>query len=562
MLNLKLASKGNQIKDKGLEMIFKEIVYLNTDVLVIGSGGAGLKAAIEARKQNVNVLLVSKSQTGLANCTACALGAFRLAQSEDEKEKFFRAVLEAGRFLNNRKLVKILVENAYSAVKELKELGVNLEIRKRRAIIVNDKGPAGAILTKSLTKHVQQLGVKTLSNIMVFHLIVQEGRCIGALGFNRKTGDIFVISAKSTILATGGYSTLYLRHDNPPIITGDGITLAYLAGAELQDLEFIQFQPMIIDPRVPRMPILDWTIEATKSLVPGGPLLNVEEEPILPKYGLLKNKILRDNLIVAIEREIFEGKGINNSVILDLRSVEPEEYNKVFPLDFQQKLIQPFIKIFKTRRLHIASCAHYTMGGIRINDECKTSVEGLYAAGEVTSGVHGANRLGGNALSEIIVFGAIAGREAAKYAKQVKPVKVDKNYILENREKLQAIFDHSKSEKLNPTIVKNKVRSVISSFCRPVRSKEKLEQALERLEQIEKMLPHIVAESFEELREAFEAKFMFLVAKLVVKSAMIRTESRGSHFRVDYPKQDDKNWLKNIIVKMEEGKTKIRYENK
>ena len=538
--------------------MFNELIRLNTDVLVVGSGGAGLRAAIEARKQGVDVLLISKSQTGLANCTACALGAFRLAQGKDEKEKYFQMVLKAGRYLNNRKLVKILVENADSAIKELKELGVNLEISKRRATIISDKGPAGAVLTKTLTKYIQHLGVKILSNVMIFDLVVQENRCVGALGFHRKTGDIYIISAKSVILATGGYSTIYLYHDNPRIITGDGIALAYLAGAELQDLEFIQFQPMILDLKIPRMPILDWTIEATKNLVPGGPLLNVKGEPILPKYGLLKNKILRDNLIVAIEREIFEGKGINNSVILDLRSVEPEEYNKVFPLEFQQKLIQPFIKIFKTRRLHIASCAHYTMGGIRINDECKTTVKGLYAAGEVTSGVHGANRLGGNALSEIIVFGAIAGREAAKYAKQVKPAEIDKNYILESREKAQETFNYSKSKKLNQAMVKNKVRLVVSSFCRPVRSKEKLEQALERLEQIKKILPHIVAENFEELREAFEAKFMFLLAKLVVKSAMIRTESRGSHFRVDYPKQDDKNWLKNIIVKMEGGETKIR----
>jgi len=312
-------------------MLFKETRYLNTDVLVVGSGGAGLRAAIEARKQKVDVLLISKSQTGLANCTACALGVFRLAQGLDEKEKYFKAVLEAGRFLNSRKLVRILVNNADLAVRELKEFGVNLKIEKRRAIIVSDKKTAGVVLTRALTDYAQRLGIQTLSNIMVFDLIVQDGRCIGVLGFNRKTGDIYAISAKSTILATGGYSTLYLRHDNPPVITGDGIALAYLAGAELQDMEFIQFQPMFIDPGVPRLPILDWTIEATKNLVPGGPLLNASEEHILSKYGLLKDKILRDNLIIAIEKEILENKGVNDPVILDLRSVDPEEYNKVFP---------------------------------------------------------------------------------------------------------------------------------------------------------------------------------------------------------------------------------------
>jgi len=178
-------------------------------------------------------------------------------------------------------------------------------------------------------------------------------------------------------------------------------------------------------------------------------------------------------------------------------------------------MIQPFIKIFRTKRLHVASCAHYTMGGIRIDDKCKTTVEGLYAAGEVTAGVHGANRLGGNALSEIIVFGAIAGREAAKYAKQVKSVETLEDYVLESRKKLQAMFDRSKSEELNATIVKDQVRSVVSSFCRPVRSKEKLEKALKKLNHIEKLLSQIVVKNFEELRKAFEAKFMFVIAKLV-----------------------------------------------
>lgn len=533
---------------------------LSTDVLIIGSGGAGLRAAIEARRQGLSVILVSKSKTGLANCTASAMGAFRVSKEEKGITRHFQETLEAGRFLNNPNLVRTLVTKAWHAVGELEKFGVELLFESGKASVIAEKPPAGVILSKALSSYALSMGVNVLENAIAFDLPVEGNRCLGALIFKKDIGEIIAASAKAVILATGGYARLYIRNDNPPAITGDGLVLAFRAGAELQDLEFIQFQPMFIDAGVPRMPILDWLMEATKDLVPEGPLLNEKGERFLGRYGLIKQKILRDNLTVAIERELFKGNRHKDSVIFDLTSLSPQEIEGAFDSEFYKHLIAPFKRILSTRKLHIASSAHYTMGGIRINEKCETKVEGLYATGEVAGGIHGANRLGGNALTETMVFGSMAGRQATDYAKHVKISIIEKKHIKEEKRIFQEFRNKHRPVKINPSIVKEDIKSVISQFCRPVRSEKGLMSALEELSRIERKASFMFADNPEQLREALEADSMLLLAKLVVSSALERKESRGAHFRCDYPRSDDKNWLKNVVIVIENGRPKIQYE--
>lgn len=533
---------------------------LSTDVLIIGSGGTGLRAAIEARRQGVNVLLISKSKTGLANCTASAMGAFKVSKEEKGIAEHFRETLEAGRFLNNPNLVRTLVTEAWHAVRELEKFGVELVFENGKASVIAERPPAGIILSKALSSYALSLGVTVLENAIAFDLPVEGNRCLGALVFKKDTGEIIAVSAKATVLATGGYARLYIRNDNPPTITGDGLVLAFRAGAELQDLEYVQFQPMFIDAGVPRMPILDWLIEATKNLIPGGPLLNENGERFLARYKLIEQKILRDNLIVAIERELYEGKRHKDSVILDLTSLSPEEIEGAFDSEFYKCLIDPFKQTLSTRKLHIASFAHYTMGGIRINEKCETKVEGLYAAGEVAGGIHGANRLGGNALTDIIVFGAIAGRQAADYAQNARLSSIAKKQVREGERIVHEFRDKAKPEKFRPSLIGGDVRSIVSKFCRSVRNEEGLKFALERLKQIEEKIPFMFADNSDQLGEAIEANFMLLLSKLVVNSALVREESRGSHFRVDYPQYDDENWTKNIVITNGNGIARVRYE--
>jgi succinate dehydrogenase/fumarate reductase flavoprotein subunit len=535
------------------------VKQLSTGVLVIGSGGAGLRAAIEARRQGVNVLLVSKSKLGLANCTATAGGVFRASRNKKDIAKHFQETLETGRFLNDPALVRTLVANAWPAVKEIEKLGIELQAEKGKVSIVTNSAPAGVILSKALSKCAAHLGANFLERTVVFDLLVEDGRCVGALAFQKDIGKIITISAKSTVLATGGYSRLYVLNDNPPRITGDGIILALKAGAELQDLEFVQFQPMFTDDGVPRLPILDWLTESTKGLVPGGPLISKKGERFLGKYGLLENKIFRDNLTVAIERELCEEHA--DSVVFDLTHLSPREILDVLDYDYQKRLIFPLSQTLSKRTLHVASFAHYSMGGVKINEKCETRVNALYAVGEVTSGIHGANRVGGNALTEILVFGTIAGRQAADHAKRTESVAVNKEQIKERTEKLQEIFDNSKPRKTHPLRIKAEVSTVLSKSCRPVMSEEGLKCALEELKRIEERASFMFAENPDKLQDAIEASSMLLLAKLVANSALARKESRGAHFRVDYPKSDDTDWLKNIIVSQQNGKTQIRYEH-
>lgn len=534
--------------------------HLSTDVLVIGSGGAGLRAAIEARRHGINVLVISKSKTGLASCTASAGGVFRVSSEGKGIEKHFKETLEAGRFLNNPHMVETLVTKAWPAVKGLEKFGIQLLVEKEKTSVVADTRPAGINLSKALTRQALNLGASVVEEAIVFDLFVEANRCLGALVFKRDTGEIFDIAAKVTVLATGGYAGLYVRNDNPQTITGDGLFLAYKAGAELQDLELVQFQPITIDAEGPQMTINDWLIEATKNLVPGGPLTNKKGERFLRKYGLLNQRVFRDNLIVAIERQLLEDKDNEESVILDLTSLSPNEIEEAFELEYQKEQARHFKQMLSLRRMHVASAAHYTMGGVRTNQNCQTRVEGLYAVGEVASGIHGANRLAGNALTEIMVFGEIAGRHAAEQAKHSKRSVIDKRQVRESVSKLQQLRDRAKPKTINPSSIKNEVKSVVSRFCRPVRNQEGLKLALDELKRIEEKAPFMFAANSDQLKEAIEANFMLSLAGLVIQSALIRKESRGSHFREDFPESDDGKWLKNIAFARENSETRIRFE--
>jgi succinate dehydrogenase/fumarate reductase flavoprotein subunit len=530
----------------------------SADVLIIGSGGAGLRAAIEACRQNATVLLITKSLVGRANCTAIAMGTFRTSEDTVAKRKLFQATLEAGRFLNNPQLVHLLVSESHSVLQELQAFGVPLSFGQHRTTVAK-KPPAGIYLTQALTNFALNAGVKVLERTMALELIVQNKRCLGIIALDMATGELLIISAKATILATGGYSHLFSRNDNPPRITGDGLVLAYEIGAEVQDLEFIQFLPMIIDSGIPRIFILEWLIETTKHLVSEGPVLNSQGKPFLATYGLLTTPILRDNLIVAIEQELIKDESDADYILLDLTTLSQADFEDSYEHEYQRSTLHPMLETLTSKRIRIASTAHYTMGGLRIDTACATSINGLFAAGEVTGGIHGANRLGGNALTEIIVFGKRAGQQASHFAKQHKIIKINKSNtqnVLEFINELQK----TKSHPLPLRYLKSSIQTTLSKFCRPVRDQKGLQLGLERLDQIkETILPQIQAETPTQLAQTFEMRSMLILGKLVFEAALARRESRGSHFRLDYPSSDDANWRKTVIIKKEQKQPKIRF---
>ncbi|MHA1711162.1 MAG: FAD-binding protein, partial [Candidatus Freyarchaeota archaeon] len=333
--------------------------------------------------------------------------------------------------------------------------------------------------------------------------------------------------------------------DNPVRTTGDGYVLAYRLGIPLVDMEFVQFFPMgLAEPGYPThlFPVSSFVLEQ-------GCLRNIHGEDIAKKYGLNPRLIYatdRDVWTIAIGKEIYEGRGDEGGVLLDLRVLSED----VIRLQFMQHLIN-ILKSFpiKTKPLHVAPLAHTFLGGIQINENCETNISGIYATGEVTGGVHGANRVGGNALTECIVFGARAGYYAAEYAKHRTLPELNAEQIRQRIGEIRRIMTQKPNLKGDPNGIKRRIQATMWRHAGIIRSEQSLQEAQRTLRQLEdEDISKLYATDFRGLMKALEALNMLVVAKIVVAAALRRAESRGNHYRIDYPQQNDDVWLRNIVI--------------
>jgi succinate dehydrogenase/fumarate reductase flavoprotein subunit len=531
-------------------MTFKVV---DTDVLVVGSGIAGLVASIEARRLGVDVILISKSPTGLANCSAYSGGVLLAPVGALNKENYFRSIITAGKFVNNQRLVEVLVNEAGTLVSRLQEFGVKLIVNDGRCRIIEGTFPMkGVGLVNPLVTYAKSIGVRTLEHVMITSLL-SNGAVNGAVSFDIQSGRRISINAKSIILATGGACQIYQRNDNPVRITGDGYAMAYELGLPLIDMEFVQFWP--IGSAEPGYPI--FLLQPPQSLLEYGALQNVKGEDIAKKYKLdpkLAYSTQRDAWAVAIKNEIIEGRGEEDAVFLDLTQ---------FCENLEDEFIKLLLKFFKgfpmsKRPLHISPLAHFFMGGILINEKCETSLPGLFAVGEVSGGIHGANRVGGNALTECVIYGSRAGFWAAEYAKSNVKVPADEMQIKQKFKKIDEIAARNPSRNSDPKVVRNKIQEIMWKKVGVIRSQRWLIEAQEDLKQIEKEgLSSLYGHTPHEMMEVIEVENLFTVANLVAIATATRTESRGAHYRIDYPYEDNKSWLKNIILTREHEKIKI-----
>jgi aspartate oxidase len=382
---------------------------LGTDILVIGSGLAGLLSALKAEREGLRVLLVGKFAIGAGTNTSLANGVFTAASSRFSEEAHLQATLESGSGLNQVKLVKTLIEEAPDAIKELRDYGVPLLDRGRGFTVGRPKGSSqlpGVLLIRPLIERLGNSSIKLLPGLVIFDLVVEEGEVRGAFGFLRD-GKPCLIQSRAVILSAGGAGALYRRNDNQRSILGDGYALALRAGLSLFDLEFVQFSPFALgEPRL-----------SSFLLYPPYPkdfrLFNEKGEDLLEKTNLQGDSsraILTqwDRLSVVLYDACQNG-----DVFFDLTQV-PEGAWEDYPLNFLKKSKFPF----RDRPFLVSPAAHFFMGGVEMDEKAATSLPGLFAAGEVAWGIHGANRLGGNALAECAVFGTIGGQSAAEYAHQ------------------------------------------------------------------------------------------------------------------------------------------------
>lgn len=520
---------------------------INTDVLIIGSGAAGLRAAIEAKKEGVNVLITSKSRIGFGSCSMHAGGGLTAPIGSLTRDNFFNMTVSAGEYINEQNLVEILVEESTSRLLELQKFGVKIEIDDvswpGRCFVPGNFPLAGFSLVNNLVKLAERVGVKALDGVMMISLFGDEV-VNGALGIDAKKGPI-CFNAKAVVLASGGAGQVFERNDNPVQITGDGFAMAFEFGAPLIDMEFIQFFPTgSIEDGYPK-----FMLALPLEIVQAGALQNIQGIDLAEKYGLDTKKIYstqRDSWARAIAKEIFEGDSEEGAILLDLTnlSIELQELFKNSPYC---KTLSSFPVSLKP--IHVTPIAHTFLGGVKIDELCKTSIPGLFAAGEVTGGLHGANRVGGNALTECIVFGARAGQNAAQYAQGNEIENIDIRELEENLKKIKELNKQKPSAMGSPQKIKSMIQKIMWEKAGIIRSAKSLEDAKVELKRIEEEnLTKVYVSKTREIWKAIEAFNLCMVSKLVINAAVKRKESRGSHFRMDYQNRD-KKWIKHISIR-------------
>ena len=559
---------------------------LKTDVLITGSEGAGARAAIAASEHGADVIVATKGRIGKSGATITAIAALAVGgqgirevlnlpgHPEDTPEVFFEDIITEGKYINNQKLVGQVVDEGPFRMKELMDWGMqstasDLPIPGHR--FPRDIDTTGRQMVKALKKKIQQCrNIRIIEDLMITDLLKADRRVIGAVGIDLCKGDFVVISAKAVILSTGGAQTVYPVTTAPEELTGDGQAMAYRAGADLIDMEMVQFRPCnFIWPPIWKGIGFPFTIG------PGGGiqatwLLNKWGERFMSKWDPERmENTTRDISSIAIMTEVIEGRGSpHGGAFLSLAHLP---YNLIdnFGKWFLPGIVSPnwhFVgfnfaglveDIKKGYAMEVGPACHFFMGGIRIDEHCRTTVEGLYAIGEVAGGTNGANRLSGVALTQIFVQGANGGEAAAFYAKKQKDITVDAQQIKKLEEKITQPLLRDKGA--NPFEVRKSIQDLAWQKVGVVRTGASLLEAQDEIRRMKgEDLPNLSCRAKEreynrEWVEAIQIENLLTTLECIARSALERKESRGAHFRKDYPEMDNNNWLINTVLHNRQG---------
>ena len=533
------------------------------DVLIIGAGGAGLRAAIEALAQGASVAVVCKSLLGKAH-TVMAEGGIAAAMANvdrtDDWRAHFRDTMRGGKFLNNWRMAQIHAQEAPERVRELEQWGAlfdrttdgNILQRAfgghtfKRLCHVGDR--TGLEMIRTLQDRGVNLGIDVYMECAITRLLKDGERIAGAFGYWRENGRFIVFKAKSVVVATGGIGKAWRITSNSWEYTGDGMALAYDAGAELMDMEFVQFHPtgMVWPPGVQGILVT----EAVRG--EGGVLRNKDGERFMERYDPERMDLsTRDVVARAIYTEAKEGRGTEHGgAYLDI-SHKPAEYvKKKLPSMYHQFRELADVDITKGP-MEVGPTCHYMMGGIRVEAEtAESKVPGLFAVGEAAAGLHGANRLGGNSLSDLLVFGRRAGISAAEHAKQVSPPSVDDARVEEATQEMLAPFERSDGD--SPYDLHRDLQENMQNYVGIFRSEEDLKRGLDEIQKLKQRTAHVHVDGSRLFNPGWhlarDLKAMLTVSEAVALSALERKESRGAHSRIDYPNYDEQ-WrkLNNIV---------------
>jgi succinate dehydrogenase / fumarate reductase flavoprotein subunit len=523
-------------------------------VLVIGTGAAGLRAAIELAERGVQVLCVGKRRRDDAH-TVLASGGINAAlgtmDPEDTWEQHAADTLRESYWLADPRAVELLCREAPAAIEELVRYGAQFDReddgrltqryfgahRWRRTCFAGDY--TGRELQRTLVRRAAELGVAMRDDVYVTRLLVHDGRAFGAYGFDVEDGSRWVIIADAVVLAAGGHTRIWRRSSSRrDENTGDAMRLAVDAGCRLRDMELVQFHPTgMVFPEESAGTLVTEAVRGE-----GGILRNAAGERFMERYDPERLELsTRDRVALAIYSEIAEGRGTEHGgVLLDISHLDRDLVLRRLPRMYRQFIDVAMLDI-TTEAVEVAPTAHYSMGGVWVDPETHaTDVEGLYAVGECASGVHGANRLGGNSLAEAVVFGRIVGADAARWSAQLDVQARDHAAIAAAREEVDELLARRGQEFARP--LQRAVRDLMSECGGVVRSDEGLGEGLRRLGEVAarardlEVRPDIAG--YDDLAHAFDLQGSLLAARATLECARERRESRGAHNRVDFPAQD------------------------
>jgi succinate dehydrogenase/fumarate reductase flavoprotein subunit len=565
--------------------MIENTIEMQTDVLVVGSGIAGVRAAIEAKRSGLDVLLVDKSLLGRASCSVYAGGIIHPKIPEHmEKmgfqvpnrlglpiERLMRKFLEEGvalgwghPFLEDQRLMMSIAVELPIRNEELRDFGVKDPYLQH---YLSRPGLWGKDILLPMIDFMTRIGVNTLEKVMITDLIRKGDAIVGAVGFGIDSDAFYIINAKATVLASGGGAQVYKRTYSPTRITGDGFGFAYRAGAKLWEMELIAWENWFcVEPKCP-----EWWIAYSHGRMKGN-LVNKKGEAFFEKYAR-KFRCLGEKATLSLDdpidkrygrpiielvhyfarasaAEIQEGNDDKGAVLLDLSRVPEElwtvESAGLFALNMFRN------HDWKNKPVHIAPAAEKSSGGIYINERCETSLPGLFAGGEVSSG---------SSMPFCLVTGALAGRYASKYAheNEIVPLsRAEESYCIGKKREIQNIVSRLPAKAGNPKDIKRVLKDTMMEDAGVLKSKEGLNRALEYVREIqEERMPLLFARTRRELREALEVINMVTYSEMIIRSALYREESRGLHQRLDFPQQDNKNWLKNILLEKDKGEMRL-----
>lgn len=543
------------------------------DVIVIGAGGAGLRAAIECSAQGAKTALICKSLLGKAH-TVMAEGGIAAAlahmDGQDNWQTHFQDTLFGGKYLNNWRMAQLHAQEAPERVRELERWGAVFDRTPegkimqrafgghtwRRLAHVGDR--TGLELIRTLQDKGVHQGIDVFMECTITRLLKDGQRVCGAFGYWRQTGRFVVFQAKAVVLATGGIGKCFKITSNSWESTGDGHALAYQAGAQLVDMEFMQFHPtgMVWPPGV--MGLL--VTEAVRG--EGGLLRNNQGQRFMEKYDPKRMELsTRDVVARAIYTEVKEGRGSpHGGCFLDISHRGAETIKRKLPSMYHQFKELADVDITK-EPMEVGPTAHYTMGGIKVDaDTGASGVPGLYAAGECTGGVNGANRLGGNSLSDLIVFGQRAGAGAAAYASQAAAPRLDQEQVEAAAREMTSYFGRPSAE--DPYRLHLDLQNTMQNLVGIFREEKDLTTALARLEELKQRAAKVgVVEGQRIYNPGWhlcrDLANMLICAEAITRAARWRKESRGAHSRLDFPQYDDYFGEHNLVVQNDGGVMKV-----